>query len=156
MTLNAAVYKLLSKSKQFFFLGPNIDIVNVSAGSRWQFSFLKTRFSTVAVDTADLSKIENKEERLLEETVKAANWPALVFVSSPDKANKLAALMIERAIQMGTGAALAGWMNENYGAGWALSDAVAAGMAAFLVHLHRASSASSITTSCLYSYVPQR
>jgi len=128
MTLNAAVYKLLSKSKQFFFLGPNIDIVNVSAGSRWQFSFLKTRFSTVAVDTADLSKIENKEERLLEETVKAANWPALVFVSSPDKANKLAALMIERAIQMGTGAALAGWMNENYGAGWALSDAVAAGI----------------------------
>jgi len=128
MTLNAAVYRLLSRSKQFFFLGPNIDIVNVSEGSRWQFSFLKTRFSTVAVDTADLSKIENKEERLLEEAVKGANWPALIFVSSPDKANKLAALMIERNIQMGTGGELAGWMNENYGVGWALSDAVAAGI----------------------------
>jgi hypothetical protein len=128
MTLNAAVYRLLSKSKQFFFLGPNIDIVNVSAGSRWHFSFLKTRFSTVAVDTADLSRIGNKEERLLEEAIRPANWPALVFVSSPDKANKLAALMIEHDIKVGTGAELAGWMNVNYGPGWALSDAVSAGI----------------------------
>lgn len=128
MTLNAAVYRLLSKAKQFFFLGPNIDIVNVSAGSRWQFSFLKTRFSTVAVDTADLSKIENKQERLLDEAIKPQNWPALVFVSSPDKANILAASMLEREIHIGTGEELAAWMNENYGVGWTLSNAVAAGI----------------------------
>jgi hypothetical protein len=138
MTLNAAVYRLLSKSKQFFFLGPNIDIVNVSAGSRWQFSFLKTRFSTVAVDTADLSKIEDKEERLLEESVKPENWPALVFVSSPDKANNLAALMVERGIHMGTAAELSGWMNENYGVGWSLSGAVAAGIGVHHARIPRA------------------
>lgn len=138
MTLNAAVYRLLSKSKQFFFLGPNIDIVNVSAGSRWQFSFLKTRFSTVAVDTADLSKIEDKEERLLEESMKPENWPALVFVSSPDKANKLAALMVERGIHMGTAAELSAWMNENYGVGWSLSDAVAAGIGVHHARIPRA------------------
>jgi len=138
MTLNAAVYRLLSKSKQFFFLGPNIDIVNVSAGSRWQFSFLKTRFSTVAVDTADLSKIEDKEQRLLEESVKPENWPALVFVSSPDKANNLAALMVERGNHMGTAAELSGWMNENYGVGWSLSDAVAAGIGVHHARIPRA------------------
>jgi hypothetical protein len=128
MTLNAAVYRLLSKASQFFFLGPNIDIVNVSAGSRWQFSFLKTRFATVAVDTADLSQVENKEERLLDEAGRTENWPALIFVSSPDKANKLAAVMVEHGIQMGTGRELASWMNENYGVGWGLTDAVTAGI----------------------------
>jgi hypothetical protein len=138
MTLNAAVYRLLSKSKQFFFLGPNIDIVNVSAGSRWQFSFLKTRFSTVAVDTADLSGIEDKEDRLLEESKKPENWPALVFVSSPDKANNLAALMVERGLRMGAGPELSGWMNENYGAGWGLSAAVAAGIGVHHARIPRA------------------
>ena len=128
ITLNAAVYRLLNKAKQFFFLGPNIDIVNVSAGSRWQFSFVKTRFSTVAVDTADLTKIDNKEERLLEEAVKLENWPALIFVSSPDRANTLAALMLQRNIRVGSGAELAAWMNENYGVGWSLSNSVAAGI----------------------------
>ena len=128
ITLNAAVYRLLSKAKQFFFLGPNIDIVNVSAGSRWQFCFFKTRFSTVAVDTADLSKIENKEERLLDEAVKPENWPALIFVSSPDKANLLAALMLERDFRLGSGSDLAAWMNDNYGLGWSLSNSVAAGI----------------------------
>lgn len=128
ITLNAAVYRLLSKAKQFFFLGPNIDVVNVSAGSRWQFSFLKTRFSTVAVDTADLSTIENKEDRLLDEATRPENWPALIFVSSPDKANLLAGLMLERNIRVGAGTDLATWMNENYGVGWSLSNSVAAGI----------------------------
>ncbi|RVP91162.1 hypothetical protein CN072_02195 [Sinorhizobium meliloti] len=44
VTLNAAVYRLLKRSKQFFFLGPNIDNVAVSADARWRFEFLKTRF----------------------------------------------------------------------------------------------------------------
>lgn len=54
ITLNAAVSKLLSRSNQFFFLGPNIDDVRFSREGRWKFEFLKTRFSTVAVDTYDL------------------------------------------------------------------------------------------------------
>ena len=43
VTLNAAVYRLLNRTKQFFFLGPNIDAVSVSGDARWRFSFLKTR-----------------------------------------------------------------------------------------------------------------
>lgn len=128
VTLNAAVYKLLSKSKQFFFLGPNIDGVMASDESRWRFEFLKTRFSTVAVDTIDLKSVPDKEERLQQEIANEANWPALVFVSSPDKANKLAASIVEGNVQFGNGAALSRWMVENYGGKWELSDAVKAGI----------------------------
>ena len=82
-TLNAAVYQLLRRSTQFFFLGPNIETVRYSADNRWKFEFLHTRFSTVAVDTFDLRRIKNKEERLTQELKNNGNWPALVFISSP-------------------------------------------------------------------------
>jgi len=36
ITLNAAVYKLLNRSRQFFFLGPNIDGVQFSTDGRWK------------------------------------------------------------------------------------------------------------------------
>lgn len=128
VTLNAAVYKLLSKAKQFFFLGPNIDGVFTSDGSRWRFEFLKTRFSTVAVDTIDLKSVADKDGRLHDEIKKVGNWPALIFVSSPDKANKLAADIVARGTKLGNGALLSRWMVENYGGKWELSEAVAAGI----------------------------
>lgn len=67
ITLNAAVYRLLKRSKQFFFLGPNIDKISVAPDSRWNFEFLRTRFSTVAVETLDLRAVSDKRERLIEE-----------------------------------------------------------------------------------------
>jgi hypothetical protein len=128
VTLNAAVYRLLNRARQFFFLGPNIDSVSISSDSRWKFSFLKTRFSTVAVDTFDLQKVSDKEARLAAEVYEPGNWPALVFVSSPDKANTLAAGLRSDDAPIGDGFALADWMRENFGQRWALSDAVAAGV----------------------------
>jgi len=128
VTLNAAVYKLLSKSKQFFFIGPNIDSVSLSGDSRWRFEFLKTRFSTVAVDTYDLNAAPDKEERLGAESYNERNWPALIFVSSPDRANKIARTLTENNPIVGRGGALAKWMSENYGSGWSVTDAVAAGV----------------------------
>src|SRR3546814_9390861 len=67
LTLNAAVYKLLSRSKQFFFLGPNIDGVRFAEGGKWKFEFLRTKFSTVAVETYDIRNTVVKETRLLDE-----------------------------------------------------------------------------------------
>lgn len=60
VTLNAAVYKLLNRSRQFFFLGPNIDGVQVSTEGRWRFEFLRTCFSTVAVDTYDCEEYQTR------------------------------------------------------------------------------------------------
>jgi len=128
MTLNAAVYKLLRRSKQFFFLGPNIEEVRFSPNSRWRFEFLKTRFSTVAVDTYDLKNVKDRDARLSEEAFKQENWPALVFVSSPDKANELAGeLMLGRSMP-GKAKQLSSWINANYGGRWELAKTVAAGI----------------------------
>ncbi|RFB92946.1 hypothetical protein B5K11_17095 [Rhizobium leguminosarum bv. trifolii] len=119
-SLNAAVYRLLGRSRQFFFLGPNIDTVRVAEGGRWQFEFIRTRFATVAVDTFDLRGSEDRHERLLEEIGRDENWPALVFVSSPDKANALASEAAdEMAVSEGRGE-FADWLAENVGSKWSV------------------------------------
>jgi late competence protein required for DNA uptake (superfamily II DNA/RNA helicase) len=138
VALNAAVNKLLRKSRQFFFLGPNISGVSTSDEGRWKFEFLRTRFSTVAVDTYDLSKISNKEARLYEELEEAQNWPSLVFVSSPDRANKLAGSAAEKFQASQTATDLADWMRENYGDKWPLAAAVEKGFAVHHARIPRA------------------
>ena len=124
VTLNAAVYRLLNKSKQFFFLGPNIDKISISADARWDFKFLKTRFSTVAVDTLDLQDVEDKRGRLIDEIGEDKNWPALVFVSSPDKANKLAIELSEKMAVSEDTSGFANWLKANIGKNNFLSEAV--------------------------------
>lgn len=116
ITLNAAVYRLLKRSKQFFFLGPNIDKISVAPDARWNFEFLRTRFSTVAVETLDLRAVPDKRERLIEEIGEDRNWPALVFISSPGKANKLAIELSEKMAVAEDTSDFAIWLKNNIGA----------------------------------------
>ena len=124
ITLNAAVYRLLKRSKQFFFLGPNIDKISVAPDSRWNFEFLRTRFSTVAVETLDLRAVPDKRERLIEEIGEDRNWPALVFISSPGRANKLAIELSEKMAVAEDTSDFAVWLKNNIGANNFLSLAV--------------------------------
>jgi hypothetical protein len=138
VTLNAAVYRLLKRSRQFFFLGPNIDNVRMDVEGRWNFQFLKTRFSTVAVDTFDLRKIADKEGRLMDELGEDRNWPALVFVSSPDRANRLAESASEAMAVSDYTADFAQWMAENVGKRWPLVKAVEYGFGVHHARIPRA------------------
>ncbi|HEY8576670.1 MAG TPA: DEAD/DEAH box helicase [Devosia sp.] len=128
ITLNAAVYRLLSHARQFFFLGPNIDNVTLASDTRWRFEFLRTRFSTVAVDTINLGSVPDKDQRLKKEAFEPKNWPALIFVSAPDRANALAAELTPADSDLDGGRDLASWMGENFGTRWPLIKAVAAGI----------------------------
>ncbi|NEU11569.1 DEAD/DEAH box helicase [Methylobacterium sp. BTF04] len=128
LILNASVYKLLKNSKQFFLLGPNIDHIRMDKTSPWNFQFLRTRFSTVAVDTFDLKNVDNKETRLIEEAFKEENWPVLIFVSSPKRANDIALLLANENRLHGHRSDLSLWIESNYGGKWELSKCVASGI----------------------------
>lgn len=138
ITLNAAVSKLLNRSNQFFFLGPNIDDVRFSGDGRWKFEFLRTRFSTVAVDTYDLGGVADKEARLFDEIAENRHWPALVFVSAPDKANRLASRAAEQMAISDGSADFAQWLSENVGPGWSLVQTVRFGFGVHHGRLPRA------------------
>lgn len=128
LTLNAAVYQLLKRARQFFFLGPNVHSIIVSSDAQWRFEFLKTRFATVAVDTLDLRAVDDKEQQLVSEVFKKSHWPALVFVSSPDRANSLSTRLVEERRPIGDAEPLAAWIESNYGGPSLLSEAVASGV----------------------------
>lgn len=138
VTLNAAVYRLLRRSRQFFFLGPNIDNVHMDVEGRWSFQFLKTRFSTVAVDTFDLRQVADKESRLMDELAEEKNWPALVFVSSPDRANKLSETASEQMAVAEYTSDFAAWLRQNVGARWPLAKAVEYGFGVHHARVPRA------------------
>lgn len=138
ITLNAAVSKLLNRSDQFFFLGPNIDGVRFSGEGRWKFEFLRTRFSTVAVDTYDLGGVADKETRLFEEIAEDRHWPALVFVSAPDKANRLARRAAEQMAISVDSADFAEWLSDNVGPSWPLVQTVRFGFGVHHGRLPRA------------------
>ena len=137
-TLNAAVYKLLHRSSQFFFLGPNIDAVSTPYEGRWNFEFLKTRFSTVAVDTTDLSKEDNKEELLFDKLSDDDLWPALVFVSSPARANKLSEQAAELMAVSETSEQFSDWLRQNIGGKYPLAQSVEYGFGVHHGRLPRA------------------
>ncbi|TJY55016.1 DEAD/DEAH box helicase [Sinimarinibacterium sp. CAU 1509] len=138
ITLNAAVSKLLNRSNQFFFLGPNIDDVRISGDGRWKFEFLRTRFSTVAVDTYDLGHVTDKETRLFDEIAEERHWPALVFVSAPDKANRLASQAADLMAISDSSADFAQWLSENVGPGSPLVETVRFGFGVHHGRLPRA------------------
>ncbi len=126
--LNAAVYSLLKKAKQFFFLGPNISDILGSDLNRWKFKFLGTSMTTVAVDSFDFSDSEDKLQALKNEIFRWENWPALVFTSSPEKANDLAEKLWNEGPVVGSGSDMASWLADNFGARWELSQSVAKGI----------------------------
>jgi hypothetical protein len=129
-SLNAAVYRLLNRARQFFFLGPNIDSISFTDESAWNFEFIRTRLATVAVDTFDLTKVSDRQTRLVSEAQNAGNWPALVFASSPDRANTLMRALTQTETTFGEGASnLANWIRGSYWHGWPLCDAVEQGVA---------------------------
>jgi hypothetical protein len=124
ITLNAAVYKLLARSRQFFFLGPNIDSIELGGKGRWSFEFLHTKFATVAVDTIDMSRTTDKKASLFNEIADDARWPALVFVSAPDKANSLAVEAAAEVTVSDEGSEFADWLQVNVGPRWPIVKAV--------------------------------
>jgi hypothetical protein len=125
--LNAAVYHLLHRAKQFFFLGPNIEAVFTREGTPWKFEFLRARYSTVAVDMYDLRKSPDKEASLAREAYAVDNWPVLIFASSPDRANSLAKTL-KRDQVTEKGEALADWLRHNFGTQWELPDFLRSGI----------------------------
>jgi replicative superfamily II helicase len=127
-TLNAAAYQLLREAAQFVFLGPNVERILEAEKSRWDFEFQSTKFATVAVDTIDFSGEPDKFIALQREVYRQKNWPALIFVSSPERANELALHLMGSGRGIGAGRPMAEWLSRNFGPQWEIARAVADGI----------------------------
>lgn len=90
--LNYAFYKLLKMTNNFYLLGPNIADIPKGFDKDYDAEFIKSDFSTVAVDIqhVDVESFSKKEkETKLFDLLKSLKEPTIIYCSAPDSANKL-------------------------------------------------------------------
>lgn len=131
-TLNRALYKYGQMARQVYLLGPNIDYNQTEMLGK-TFKIYKTDFQTVAVEI-----IENfglKKEEKIAKTINILEChpedSTLIFVSSPQQANKLALELISK-IEIKSSSVAEAWgkeLAENVHPEWIAAKALSHGIA---------------------------
>ena len=94
--LNLAFYRLLQMTKKFYLLGPNIEKIPDGFENKYSARFIKTYFSTVAVNIEEIRVKDGKlREKKLFDLLIGLKEPTMIYCSSPPRANKLAAKFID-------------------------------------------------------------
>lgn len=144
ITLNQAFHKLLKHTNKFYMLGPMIKSIPASFQERFEFTWLHTNYSTVAVDEVDLHITENlkaKEKKELKqknlfELLDRENEPTLIYCSSPNKATQLSLeyvkhIVVSKAVTQNfekENSEIIEWLSENINSRWSLIEALKIGI----------------------------
>lgn len=123
ISLNISLSQLLKKSKQWFFIGPNITNVKGLSSLVGDFTFICSDFRTVSVDVKDYdiapNDTEKKKEVLLEILKECEGEKTIIYCRSPNTANKLAKLLMSEGKFEGK---LKGeyidWLSDTYDSRW--------------------------------------
>lgn len=132
--LNYAFYRLLKMTKNFYLLGPNISSIPKGFEARYGAEFIKTDFSTVAVDIEKFENLNDEDrEGKLFKLLSTLTESSLIYCASPDKANELLtkfnSFCIENNLKINNKIELENldileWMSENIHPKWKLREAL--------------------------------
>lgn len=133
--LNIAVHKILSNKPQSLFLTPSVDALSSKFIDKYNIHFLKTDYSLVNTNVHEIRLKTQKEKKLkLFEMLNDQTTPSLVYVSSPQKAFKLANeygdyLIEHHAINnLNTDLSLIEWIDKNISEKWKLKTLLSLGI----------------------------
>ncbi|HHF2852196.1 TPA: DEAD/DEAH box helicase [Vibrio diabolicus] len=123
ISLNISLSQLLKKSKQWFFIGPNITNVRGLSRLVGDFTFICSDFRTVSVDVKDYdiaaSDAEMKKKILLQILKECEGEKTIVYCRSPKSANKLAQLlMTEGEFEEQFEGEFIDWLSKTYDSRW--------------------------------------
>ena len=94
--LNLAFYKLLKMTRKFYLLGPNINCIPDGFEKEYGAEFIKSDFSTVAVDRNELGHIaKGEEESVLYGLLPKLDGQTLIYCSAPSKASRLMSTFVK-------------------------------------------------------------
>lgn len=129
--LNQALYRLWKRARQFYLLGPNVGGI-VTLPAAFQFRYLPSYDSTVALDLIPVDTDEGEEEALARLVRDELRGPTLVFCSSPDRATAFAKVIVSALRDsdrrdIGDREA-SDWIAQHYAADWTLVEAVRSGV----------------------------
>jgi replicative superfamily II helicase len=129
--LNLCFNKLAKSGAQFYLIGPNIDAVT-GLGEAYEYTFIPSRFSTVALDIVvhDLPRDDEVRCEKLLEILPQLETPTLVYCQSPSKATLVAEALIDSALfpEVFATADVIDWLVREYPEQWVFVKALRHGI----------------------------
>ncbi|WP_231977945.1 DEAD/DEAH box helicase [Pseudomonas reinekei] len=128
--LSLAFHKLAKQGAQFYLLGPNIQ--NIQGLDGYEYNFIPSNFSTVAVDVTHYNlrtRGDERKEKLLELCAQISS-PTLIYCQSPASANRVAQFLIDEGEfpPLEDTREISEWIAENYHPDWNVAKAIALGI----------------------------
>ncbi|WP_426234794.1 DEAD/DEAH box helicase [Pseudomonas sp. TWP3-2] len=128
--LSLAFHKLAKQGAQFYLLGPNIQ--NIQGLDGYEYNFIPSNFSTVAVDVIHYNlhtRGDERKDKLLELCAQITS-PTLIYCQSPASANRVAQLLIDKGDFPALKATreISEWIAENYHPAWNVAKAISLGI----------------------------
>ncbi|ELS41762.1 DEAD/DEAH box helicase [Pseudomonas syringae] len=128
--LSLAFHKLAKTGAQFYMLGPHIQ--KISGLDGYEYHFIPSDFSTVAVDIQNFNLGMRSEERTqkLLELVRTLESPTLIYCQAPASANRVAEYLIQDGglIPVPETQEIAAWISKHYHPEWNVARAIALGI----------------------------
>lgn len=128
--LSLAFHKLAKTGAQFYMLGPHIQ--KISGLDGYEYHFIPSDYSTVAVDIQNFNlkmRSEERKEKLLE-LVKTLESPTLIYCQAPPSANRVAEYLIKEAglTPVPETQEVAAWIAKHYHPEWNVAKAISLGI----------------------------
>lgn len=128
--LSLAFHKLAKQGTQFYLLGPNIQ--NIQGLDGYEYNFIPSNFSTVAVDVIHYNlrtRGDERKDKLLELCAQISS-PTLIYCQSPASANRVAQLLIDKGDfpELEATREISDWIAENYHPAWNVAKAISLGI----------------------------
>ena len=128
ISLNIALSKLISVSKQFYMIGPNIEHVRGIDTLYKQYTFISSLFSTVAVNMNEYNippnNIIEKNKILKEILSENLNKQTIIYCKSPSSAAEVSSAIIEMEIFKEYKSNYRQWIEDNYSSFWIYGKAI--------------------------------
>ncbi|WP_122554313.1 DEAD/DEAH box helicase [Pseudomonas viridiflava] len=128
--LSLAFHRLANLGAQFYLLGPHIH--NIQGLDKYEYNFIPSNFSTVAVDVTHYNlrtRGDERKEKLLE-LCQQITTPTLIYCQSPASANRVAQFLIDEGDFPALEATreISAWIAENYHPAWNVAKAISLGI----------------------------
>ena len=128
--LSLAFHKLAKTGAQFYMLGPHIQ--KISGLDDYEYHFIPSDYSTVAVDIQNFNlemRSEERKEKLLE-LVTTLDSPTLIYCQAPPSANRVAEYLIQEAglTPVPETQEIAAWISKHYHPEWNVAKAISLGI----------------------------
>ncbi len=122
ISLNVALSKLLSISKQFYMIGPNIDFIRGLGRLKNDYVFLSSNFNTVALNVFEYKVRPNdiiEKDRLVNGIIKMNDGQFIIYCKSPKSAEHISNELINGGISFGSDESeYTDWLSKYYSPHW--------------------------------------